>query len=145
MQRMPRRLAVRGPNKDATHRARQFRQVYNEAELVLWNELRGRRLNGLKFVRQFSIGPYFADFACRELCLVVEVDGSQHVDSEHDRTRDAHMLQNGWSIIRFSNITVLKDRASVLDTLVAIAEGRLVEPVSTSDFQFMPCQEGQLT
>lgn len=136
---------MRGPNKNVTHRARKFRQVYNEAELVLWNELRGRRLNGLKFVRQFSIGPYFADFACRELCLVVEVDGSQHVDSEHDRKRDAQMLHNGWAIIRFSNVTVLNDRASVLDTLVAIADGRLAEPVSTSDFRFMPGQEGPRT
>jgi very-short-patch-repair endonuclease len=61
-----------------TAKARTLRQVENEAEEALWFELRGRRLNGFKFVRQLPIGPYFADFACREKRLVVEVDGSQH-------------------------------------------------------------------
>ncbi|WP_365965907.1 DUF559 domain-containing protein [Mesorhizobium sp.] len=62
-----------------------LRKVENDAEERLWQELRGRRLNGHKFVRQLSIGPYFADFACREANLVVEVDGSQHAGRSRDR------------------------------------------------------------
>jgi very-short-patch-repair endonuclease len=65
-------------------RARQLRKVENDAEEWLWHELRGRRLNGHKFVRQLPIGPYFADFACREANLVVEVDGSQHANRSQD-------------------------------------------------------------
>lgn len=68
---------MRGENAKKTRRAWALRQVENEAEHVLWQELRGRRLNGHKFVRQLPIGPYYADFACRQANLVVEVDGSQ--------------------------------------------------------------------
>jgi len=70
--------AVRGGNELKTSRARQLRQLDSDAEDKLWFELRSRRLNGHKFIRQMPIGPYFADFACREANLVVEVDGSQH-------------------------------------------------------------------
>ncbi len=49
-----------------TKRARSLRQSENDAEERLWIELRNRRLHGIKFVRQLPIGPYFADFACRE-------------------------------------------------------------------------------
>jgi very-short-patch-repair endonuclease len=55
---------MRGENNRKTARARELRQVENEAEETLWYHLRGRRLNGFKFVRQLPIGPYFADFAC---------------------------------------------------------------------------------
>ena len=66
-------------------RAQSLRQAGNDAEDALWQELRGRRLNGFKFVRQLPIDRYFADFACRESKLVVELDGSQHSDSAYDR------------------------------------------------------------
>jgi very-short-patch-repair endonuclease len=65
-----------------------LRQSDNDAEGKLWNELRDRRLNGHKFVRQLPIGLYFADFACRELRLVVEIDGSQHAGDRRDAIRD---------------------------------------------------------
>ncbi|MGJ7041108.1 very-short-patch-repair endonuclease [Shinella sp. BE166] len=73
---------MRGANGKRTDRARQLRQVDNDAETWLWSDLRARRLNGFKFVRQLAIGLYFADFACREKMLVIEVDGSQHAGSE---------------------------------------------------------------
>ena len=92
---------MRGPNKRTTGLARRLRQSDNDAESVLWEELRARRLNDYKFVRQFPIGRYFADFACRERRLVVEVDGSQHADDLRDRHRDAFMVGEGWSILRF--------------------------------------------
>jgi very-short-patch-repair endonuclease len=65
-----------GPNQP-TNRARSLRQTDNDAESKLWNELRNRQINGFKFLRQLPIGRYFADLACREKHLVVEVDGSQ--------------------------------------------------------------------
>ena len=64
---------MRGGNERKTKRARELRKVDNEAEDILWHELRGRRLNGHKFVRQMPIGPYFADLACREA-----IGGSRH-------------------------------------------------------------------
>ena len=128
---------MRGASKPKTQKARRLRQSDNDAEARLWGELRGRRLNGFKFVRQFPIGPYFADFACREKRLVVEVDGSQHAGSEHDRRRDRFMSESGWSVVRFWNVDVLREMTPVLETLVAILEGRLVEPVEARDLRFL--------
>ncbi|QLF71053.1 DUF559 domain-containing protein [Peteryoungia desertarenae] len=131
---------MRGPNRRKTTRARSLRRDENDAEAVPWGELRGRRFGGYKFVRQFSIGPFFADFACREILLAVEVDGSQHADSVHDAKRDAFMNANGWSVVRFWNVDVLQERKSVLDTLAAILDGRLQEPVRSRDLTYLPAE-----
>lgn len=129
---------MRGPNKRTAGLARRLRQSDNDAESVLWEELRARRLNDYKFVRQFPIGRYFADFACRERRLVVEVDGSQHADDLRDRHRDAFMVGEGWSILRFWNIDVLKQRNEVLETIVAVLDGRLTDEVTAPDLRFVP-------
>jgi very-short-patch-repair endonuclease len=86
-----------------TARAQELRAVPTEAERKLWLRLRDRRLGGAKFVRQAPVGPYFADFACRETKLIVEVDGSQHVDSAHEEARDAFLLSRGYSALCFRN------------------------------------------
>jgi very-short-patch-repair endonuclease len=104
----------------------------------MWSELRGRRLNGYKFVRQFPIGRYFADFACRDHQLVVEVDGSQHANRSSDSIRDMYMVANGWSVVRFWNTQVLRERAAVLETIVAILEKRLTDEVRAPDLTFIP-------
>jgi len=127
---------MRGSRDKTTERARRLRQSDNDAEGILWSELRGRRLNGHKFVRQLPIGRYFADFACREVRLVIEVDGSQHLGSRWDAARDTYMVSQGWSVARFWNVSVLSDRRSVLETIVAILEGRLREDVVASDMRF---------
>ncbi|MQW86825.1 endonuclease domain-containing protein [Sinorhizobium saheli] len=129
---------MRGANERRTQRARDLRQGDNDAESILWSELRDRRLNGFKFVRQFPIGAYFADFACRDARLVVEVDGSQHAVSSRDVARDKYMLLNGWSVARFWNTHIFRDRAGVLETIVAILEKRLVREVRTTDLTFIP-------
>ncbi len=129
---------MRGPKPKTTARARSLRQSENDAEDRLWNELRDRRLNGNKFVRQLPIGPYFADFACRELRLVIEIDGSRHAESRRDRIRDVFMTGNGWSVVRFWNVDVLRALPSVLDTILAICDGRLVERVEVADLRFFP-------
>ena len=104
----------------------------------MWSELRNRQLNGFKFVRQLAIGPYFADFACRERMLVVEVDGSQHVDSPYDLRRDTFMQTAGWAVVRFWNTDVLNNLPEVLETIVAILEGRLRETVDCRDLRYLP-------
>jgi very-short-patch-repair endonuclease len=129
---------MRGANNAKTNRARSLRQADNDAEGRLWGELRGRRLNGLKFVRQFPIGPYFTDFACRDLRLVVEVDGSQHGRAGRDEKRNTFMQQEGWCVLRFWNTGVLQELESVLETIVAVCEGRLTEEVRAMDLTFLP-------
>ncbi|MFK0162331.1 endonuclease domain-containing protein [Rhizobium sp. NPDC090279] len=129
---------MRGPEPKTTQRARMLRQSDNDAEAKLWSEPRNRRLNNFKFVRQFPIGRYFADFACRERSLVIEIDGSQHAESRRDTIRDEFMTAEGWSIARFWNIDVLTDMPAVLETIVAICEGRLTEAIIARDFKFLP-------
>ena len=69
---------MRGPQPWRTNRARVLRSHSTSAEDRIWSALRNRRLNGLKFVRQYSIGPYFVDFVCRERMIIVEIDGATH-------------------------------------------------------------------
>jgi len=137
--------AMRGGNLGKTQRARALRKVENEAEEVLWYELRGRRLNGYKFVRQLPIGPYFADFACRETNLVVEVDGSQHAGCARDRFRNDTMNRNGWSVLRVWHVDVLKDRQAVLETIVAVLDGRLAGKSISTEMKFLPAGRGPLS
>jgi very-short-patch-repair endonuclease len=127
---------MRGANTARAERARTLRKADNDAERALWSDLKGRQLNGAKFTRQLPIGPYFADFACRECRLVIELDGSQHVDSEYDRMRDRFMVEEGWSVLRFWNIDALVEREAVLNTILAALEGRL-EPVEAPDVRFV--------
>ncbi|MBZ9678398.1 endonuclease domain-containing protein [Mesorhizobium sp. ES1-1] len=128
---------MRGPEIATTTRARRLRQSDNDAEGALWQELRDRRLNGHKFVRQLSIGNYFADFACRECHLIVEIDGSQHAGNTYDQVRDRFMVSNGWSVLRFWNADVLNDRQAVLDTILAAIEGRLDRNIDTHELRFV--------
>ncbi|WP_331371821.1 endonuclease domain-containing protein [Sinorhizobium chiapasense] len=128
---------MRGANERQTERARRLRQSDNDAEAILWSELRDRRLNGFKFVRQFPVGRYFADFACGDERLIVEVHGSQHAISGRDSLRDKYMVTNGWNVVRFWNTHVFCNRASVLETIIAILEKRLAAEVRTADLTFI--------
>jgi very-short-patch-repair endonuclease len=106
----------------STGRARALRRRSTRTELALWRHLRDRQLAGCKFVRQEPIGPYFADFVCREQHLVVEVDGGQHADSAADAKRDATMRDLGYKIIRVWNNDVLGNIEGVLQMLRAELE-----------------------
>ena len=80
------------------------------AETVLWDELRDRRFDGLKFRRQHAIGRFVVDFYCDALRLVVEVDGGIHRDPEQrqrDGERQKELEETGVSFVRFSNDDVL--------------------------------------
>ncbi len=127
---------MRGPETLRTARARALRKADNDAERALWSELKRRQLGGAKFTRQLPIGPYFADFACRENRLVVELDGSQHSGSGYDRARDKFMVEQGWSVLRLWNIDALVGRDAVVETVLAALEGRL-DPVETTDLRFV--------
>ncbi|HET9533975.1 MAG TPA: DUF559 domain-containing protein [Mesorhizobium sp.] len=129
------KLIRRRPN--ATERARLLRHGENQAEALLWLELKAKKLGGHHFVRQLPIGPYFADFCCRKRKLVVELDGSQHADSPYDRRRDEVMRSLGYSVLRFWNHDVLKRRRSVCDTILGALDGRLAEEVAAFDLRFV--------
>ncbi|MDO9403645.1 MAG: endonuclease domain-containing protein [Polaromonas sp.] len=106
-------------------RARSLRLASTDAESLLWSRLRARQLNHLKFRRQYAIGPYFADFACIEIGLVIEVDGGQHAEagaSVHDRQRSTLMNAQGFTTLRFWNNDVLTETTAVLEKILHVAK-----------------------
>ncbi len=118
---------MRGLRIHETKRARELRRCETAAEEQLWRRLRGRRLNGFKFVRQEPIGPYFGDFVCRAQKLVVELDGATHgtdVEIEHDERRSAYLADRGYRVVRFTNAEVFEAPDSVVETILAALERR---------------------
>jgi very-short-patch-repair endonuclease len=85
-------------------RARELRAEQTPAEQQLWQQLRAKRFAGFKFRRQEPIGRYIADFVCFRAKLIVELDGSQHLENqEHDENRDAWLTEQGFVVLRFWN------------------------------------------
>jgi very-short-patch-repair endonuclease len=108
------------------------------AEAIIWTELKAKRLGGHKFSRQVPIGPYFADFVCRSAKLVVELDGSQHADSDHDRRRDEFLRASGYAVLRFWSHDAVRATASVCETILAVLDGRLAAETDAPDVKFKP-------
>jgi very-short-patch-repair endonuclease len=120
-----------------TMRVRELRSTLNSAEQLLWAVLKARQLGGWKFTRQMPIGPYFADFVCRERCVVIEVDGRQHLErASDDRARDEYMIAAGYSVFRVPTNSVLNDRIAVCDSILAVLENRIEDFVEAPDLRF---------
>jgi very-short-patch-repair endonuclease len=118
---------MRGLRIVETRRSRALRADQTSAEAKLWAKLRNRGLNGFKFSRQVPIGPYFADFCCRERKLIVEVDGATHsTDAERasDAYRTAFLDAQGYSVLRVDNAEVYENLDGILQTILARLEGR---------------------
>jgi len=101
--------------------ARGNRKASTRAERVLWRELRRREL-GVRFRRQDPIGPYIADFACRNRRLVIETDGDSHTIVMKDYLRDRWFIDNGWTVVRFSDDAVVRSTQYVIDLICAVLE-----------------------
>ena len=112
-----------GANEDQFQAARLLRHGMTEAERVLWNELKNRKMNGMKFRRQHPIHYYIADFYCHEKKLIIEVDGGIHKNKsirEHDENRSAEFEKMGISVIRVTNEQVLNSLGEVIDKIKRI-------------------------
>ena len=119
-----RRVRAEGRRADSTVKARKLRQTSTDPEQILWAHLRNRHLGGYRFVRRYPIGPYFADFVCRESRLVVELDGGQHSDSNRDVIRDRWINNAGYSVLRYWNNDVTRNLSGVIETLLLVLDGR---------------------
>jgi very-short-patch-repair endonuclease len=98
--------------------ARQLRHRPTDAERKLWQALRGRQISGEKFRRQYPIGPYVADFCCTKLRLIVELDGSQHMDQiVKDEARTMYLIAHGYRVMRFWDNDVLTNLEGVLERI----------------------------
>ena len=105
-----------------------MRRDPTEAEDRLWGALRGRRLDRIKFKRQVPVGAYIADFLCAEAMLIVEIDGSQHADSDYDGDRAEALKAHGFRVLRFWNDEAMRELDSVCDTIVAFVRDRSLQP-----------------
>ena len=108
-------------NPQQLERARRLRRMDTGCEQRLWTQLRGRRLDGLKFVRQLPVGNYVADFACRDCGLIVEVDGATHSTGEeaaYDARRTKYLEACGWRVLRVLNDDAVRRMDDVLDMIL---------------------------
>ena len=108
-------------NKASTKKNRKnLRKNQTEAELALWQKLRGKRFMGCKFFRQYGIGDYIADFYCPQRKLVIEIDGGQHYSDgkkARDKAREGYMNSLAIRTIRFTNLDVLQNMDAVLSQI----------------------------
>jgi type I restriction enzyme R subunit len=103
-------------------RARELRQHQTPAEEIVWELLRDRRFERLKFRRQHQIGNYIADFFCDEKKLVIEIDGVIHQEPEvitKDSQRDAYLSSLGYTVLRFTNKSVIEAPENFLGRIAA--------------------------
>jgi len=88
------------------------------AETLLWQHLRAKRFNDLKFRRQQVIEGFIVDFYCHSLGLIIEVDGKIHQQQqEYDRHRENIFTAQGLNIIRFTNEQVINNIETVLKAI----------------------------
>ena len=104
---------------------RELRQELTEAEKLLWNELRNRKLNGLKFRRQHPLDKFIVDFYCNEKKLVIELDGGVHnekINKEYDEARTAMLAGLNIIVMRFKNEEVINNMKEVLKKISDVAD-----------------------
>ena len=109
---------------------RQLRQNLTDSELSLWRRLRGKQLAGVQFYRQKPIGDYIVDFYAPKAKLVIEIDGSQHLEAPHveeDRERDEHLGKLGLMVLRINSRQVLKETEAVVEFIYQAITKQLTE------------------
>jgi very-short-patch-repair endonuclease len=117
----------------ATERARELRAHATDAERRLWSRLRAHGLGGYKFRRQYPIGKYVVDFACRSEQVVVELDGGGHGNDEaesDDAMRTAYIDKCGYRVLRFWNLDVLTDTDRVVGVILAALDRYKEDPLN---------------
>lgn len=93
-------------SKKSLNYAKNLRKNMTVTEQQLWYHLRAKRFLGLKFKRQTPIGNYIVDFLCKEAKLIIELDGSGHIDEQqvkYDYDRDEYLRNLGYKVLRIYN------------------------------------------
>jgi very-short-patch-repair endonuclease len=103
--------------------SRKLRKNQTPWEAKLWRCLRANRFFDLSFKRQVQIGNYIVDFSCRSKMIIIELDGSQHIDrAVSDGLRDNFLKQEGYEVLRFWNNEVGNNLEDVLERIKAACE-----------------------
>jgi len=113
---MTREYLTYNPKLKAT--ARMLRKQSTLSEVLLWNELKGKRMFGYDFHRQKPIHNSIVDFFCPRLMLAIEIDGSSHLErTEQDKKRQGVLESLGVRFLRFEDDEVKKDLGGVLEVI----------------------------
>ena len=107
-------------NEYILDRAKELRQTETEAEKLLWEQLRAKKINGFKFRRQHAVERFIADFYCHKAKLVIEVDGGIHKKAEikeRDKNSAAEIEKYDIKIIRFTNEEIFDDMKKVIEEI----------------------------
>jgi very-short-patch-repair endonuclease len=118
-------------------RAKELRRNQTEAEVKLWSCLRNHQINRVGFRRQHAIGNYIADFCAPRRKLIIELDGSQHLEQkEYDTERTKFLESRGYKVLRFLNNEVLNNLDGVIReiqlTLEDIEKSYISQTIPTS-------------
>ncbi|MFH1798556.1 MAG: DUF559 domain-containing protein [Candidatus Omnitrophota bacterium] len=112
-------------------KAQQLRKEMTDSERKLWSRLRGKQILDVQFYRQKPIGNYVVDFYASKVKIVVEVDGSGHMEEGQalkDAPRDEYLKRQGLDVLRFDNLQVLRDTDSVMEVIYKVVEGKIKSP-----------------
>ena len=107
-------------NLDLKEKARELRKNLTDSEYALWSRLRNKQLLDIPFYRQKPMGGHIVDLYAPKAKLVIEIDGSQHLQGDHlqkDRRRDEYLASLGLKVLRFDSREVLKESDAVLDVI----------------------------
>ncbi len=107
-------------HKTLKERRRELRKNQTPAEKLLWKHICKDKIFGLRFLRQYGVGPYILDFYCAKIRLGIELDGEVHKEKErkiYNKDREEYLKTLDIHIIRFWNNEVLKDIKGVLNKL----------------------------
>ncbi len=115
------------PEEFAKLQVKRLRYAMTDTETRLWHQLKAKRFENFKFRRQEAIGRYIVDFVCYGARVIVEVDGGQHGESQHDVERDAWLVEQGFRVVRLWNSAVFENMdgclVAILDALRAPSPG----------------------
>ena len=110
----------KGANPKLFEFSKILRKTQTDAEDIIWQSLRNRKMLGFKFRRQHPLGKYIADFYCFEAKLVIEIDGEIHnqlENKEYDENRSFELEELGITVIRFTNKEVGDNLEKVLNSI----------------------------
>ncbi|QSE99219.1 endonuclease domain-containing protein [Fulvivirga lutea] len=112
-------------NKNLKQFSRYLRNNSTLSEVLLWNEIKARKIKGYQFNRQKPLNNYIVDFYCKQLNLVIEVDGSSHYHGDapiRDAQRQTILESMGLNFLRFDDMDVKKNINSVIQIIYEFIE-----------------------
>src|SRR3989339_1558485 len=106
-------------NQNLKKKARELRKNMTKGEILLWQKINNRQLKNYKFIRQKPIANFIVDFFCKELMLIIEIDGISHYGKEeYDKKRENFLKEKGFFLLRFREREIYTNIDDVVRSIV---------------------------